>query len=103
MLYQFSWLSLLASSPVGGDLLVHVLELLLVPQTVHVLVPPEVQPAGLVDHQVGPLGVLLQAGVVVPELQLAAVAHDQGLHVVPPELRLVHSLSEMRSEVLLRP
>ena len=47
------------------------LELVLIPQAVHVLVPPQVQPAGLIDHQVGPLGVLRQAGVVIPELQLA--------------------------------
>ena len=61
------------------------LVVVVVRQTVHVLVPPEVQSAGPVDHQVGPVGVVPQAGVVVPELELAPVAHDEGLHVVPPE------------------
>ena len=60
------------------------LVLVLVCEAVHVLVPAEVQSAGPVYHEVR-TGSVGEAGVVVPELELAPVAHYEGLHVVPPE------------------
>ena len=60
------------------------LVLVLVCEAVHVLVPAEVQSAGPVYHEVR-AGAVGEAGVVVPELELAPVAHYEGLHVVPPE------------------
>ena len=60
------------------------LVLVLVSEAVHVLVPAEVQSAGPVYHEVR-TGSVGEAGVVVPELELAPVAHYEGLHVVPPE------------------
>ena len=74
-----------AGASIGGDLLVHVFVLIIIGQTVHVLVPAEVQSAGPVYHQVGPVRTVPQAVVVIPELELAPVSHDQRLHVVPPE------------------
>ena len=57
--------------------------LVLVRQTVHVLVPPEVGSTTPVNHQVG-RGAALQAVRVVPELELASVPYDQGLDKLGP-------------------
>ena len=65
-------------SPVGWYFLIQMFVLIFISQAVNIFVPPQVCSWWSVNHQVR-LGSFLQSFVIVPQLQLASVSHNQRL------------------------